>query len=81
MSGIKWTKVTLNVSKKQAPVLYKVNPATSGSREVIELRDKEMSLLGMIERGKNAEASKEAIETDIHLYLQGCLKVKPDLFG
>ena len=80
MGGIKWTKQLIVVCKKQVPVLYTCKPAAAGQGSVIELRDKEMSLLGMIERRPHAEESKEAIEGDIHIFLQGCLKIRPDLF-
>ena len=81
MSGIKWTKSIIHVCRKQVPVLYKTKPAAPGGREVIELRNKEMSLLGMIERGKDSVDTREAIEVDIHIYLQGCLNTNPKLFG
>ncbi len=73
MSGIKWTKSVIRVGRQQVPVLYIIKSSSSDSRELIELRNKEMLLLGTIERGKDAGNSREDIETDIHIFLQGCL--------
>lgn len=78
--GTKWTKQLIVVCKRQVPVLYTCKPAVSGQGSVIELRDKEMSLLGRIERSAQVEDSKEAIEADIHIFLQGCLRIRPGLF-